>query len=262
MKSPDTDNRTAERTETIAASASDTVIRPLDTALYLIPVPLADGAPTDVLPARNIEIIRMLRFFIVENIRSARRFLRRCCRDIDIDSLQFVELNEHTDKASVAPMLDPLRHGIPMGVISEAGCPAVADPGADAVAIAQREGLRVIPLIGPSSILLALMASGMNGQSFAFHGYLPIDAAARTRSLHKMVQAIRIERQTQIFIETPYRNDRLIETIVQSLPANMRLCVAADITGAGESIITDTLGGWRRRKYSYNKIPTIFLLFD
>lgn len=260
MKSPaDTDDTRTQGLEPSTARVAASVRAP---ALYLIPVPLSDGPVEDVLPARNIEIVKSIHYFIVENVRSARRFLKRCCRDIDIDSLEFVELSEHTDAAAVAPMLEPLRCGHNMGVISEAGCPAVADPGADAVAVAQREGLRVVPLVGPSSILMALMASGMNGQSFAFHGYLPIDASARTRALHRLVQAIQRERQTQIFIETPYRNDRLIATLIQTLPAQMRLCVAADISGASENIITDTLAGWRRRKYCYNKIPTIFLLFE
>lgn len=260
MKSPaDTDVTHTQGLESPAARVAASVLAP---ALYLIPVPLSEGPVEDVLPAHNIEIVKAIRYFIVENVRSARRFLKKCCRDIDIDSLEFVELSEHTDAAAVPPMLEPLRRGYAMGVISEAGCPAVADPGADAVAVAQREGLRVIPLVGPSSILMALMASGMNGQSFAFHGYLPIDASARTRTLHRLVQAVQRDRQTQIFIETPYRNDRLIATLAQTLPPQMRLCVATDISGASESIITDTLAGWRHRKYCYNKIPTIFLLFE
>lgn len=256
MKSPaETDDTRTQGLELTTARVAASVLAP---ALYLIPAPLSDGPVEDVLPARNIEIVKSIRYFIVENVRSARRFLKRCCRDIDIDSLEFVELSEHTDASAVPPMLEPLRRGYAMGVISEAGCPAVADPGA----VAQREGLRVVPLVGPSSILMALMASGMNGQSFAFHGYLPIDATARTRTLHRLAQAVQRDKQTQIFIETPYRNDRLIATLVQTLPAQMRLCVAADISGASESIITDTLAGWRRRKYCYNKIPTIFLLFE
>ena len=262
MKMADDTEATKGVATDVPASPRDAGALSLPAALYLIPVPMSDGAVEDVIPARNVEIVKALRYFIVENVRSARRFLKRCCRDIDIDSLEFVELSEHTDAASVPPMLEPLRRGIPMGVVSEAGCPAVADPGADAVAVAQREGLRVVPLVGPSSILMALMASGMNGQRFAFHGYLPIDGQARARALHKMAQAVRDGRQTQIFIETPYRNDRLIGTIVQTLPPQMRLCVACDITGPSESIVTDTLGGWRRRKYCYNKIPAIFLLFE
>ena len=260
MKSPaDTDDTRTQGLELTTARVAASVLAP---ALYLIPVPLSYGPVEDVLPARNIEIVKSIRYFIVENVRSARRFLKRCCRDIDIDSLEFVELSEHTDAAAVPPMLEPLQHGHAMGVISEAGCPAVADPGADAVAVAQREGLRVVPLVGPSSVLMALMASGMNGQSFAFHGYLPIDEQTRTRALHRLVQAVQRDKQTQIFIETPYRNDRLIATLIRTLPSQMRLCVAADISGTSESIVTDTLAGWRRRKYCYNKKPTIFLLFE
>ena len=149
-----------------------------------------------------------------------------------------------------------------MGIISEAGCPAIADPGADIVAIAQQRGFNVVPLVGPSSILLSLMASGFNGQSFAFNGYLPIDQAARTAKLKEMERRIRKERQSQIFIETPYRNNKLIEELTRSLPGDMLLCVASDITGENESILTRKLSQWAKMSYNYNKIPTIFLLFS
>ena len=148
-----------------------------------------------------------------------------------------------------------------MGVISEAGCPAIADPGADVVAIAQRRGIRVVPLVGPSSILMSLMASGFNGQSFAFQGYLPIDAGERQRKLKWMETAIARDSQTQIFIETPYRNNKLIEELARLLPPSLRLCVASGITSEQESIVTRTIGQWRQAKYDYNKIPTIFLLY-
>ncbi len=155
-------------------------------ALYLFPVPLSQGDPAHVLPARNLELLRHIRHFVVENVRSARRFLRLVSRDIVIDDLHFVELSEHTPAAEVGAMLAPLEQGHPVGVISEAGCPAVADPGADLVAEAQRRHLPVVPLVGPSSILLALMGSGFNGQSFAFQGYLPIDPQQRTAALRDM----------------------------------------------------------------------------
>lgn len=231
-------------------------------ALYLFPVPLSSGNPADVLPARNLELIRGIRHFVVENIRSARRFLRLVSRDIVIDDLSFTELSEHTPREAVASMLEPLIHGYAVGVISEAGCPAVADPGADLVAEAQRRNLPVVPLVGPSSILLALMGSGFNGQSFAFQGYLPIDQHARTAAFRDMEKAVRSRRQTQIFIETPYRNNRLIEEICRILPADMLLCVASDLTGSRQSIISLPVGAWRSRKYDYSKIPTIFLLFS
>ncbi len=185
--------------------------------LYLLPVPLSDVAPEVVMPSVNIDIARQVKHFIVENIRSARRFLKRCDRSIDIDTLTFAELNEHTDPREVAAMLEPMKRGMDMAVISEAGCPAVADPGALAVAEAQRRGYRVRPLIGPSSILLSLMASGFNGQTWAFAGYLPHDTDSRGRALKEMQRRIERERQTQIFIETPYRNNKLIAELCQRL---------------------------------------------
>ena len=234
----------------------------LDAAVYLFPVPLSDGTVADVLTARELALLPMIKHFVVENVRSARRFLRSVSRDIVIDELQFTELSEHTRPEEVAAMLAPIAEGHPIGVISEAGCPAVADPGADLVAAAQRRGIKVVPLVGPSSILLSLMASGFNGQSFAFQGYLPIDAKARAAAFRDMERAIRQRRQTQIFIETPYRNNRLIDEMTRTLPADMLLCVASDITGPRESIITLPIAKWRARQYDYSKIPTIFLLFS
>lgn len=230
--------------------------------LYLLPVPLSDVAPEVVMPAANIEVARRIRHFIVENLRSARRFLKRCDRSIDIDSLTFSELNEHTDPADVAAMLAPMEHGHDMAVISEAGCPAVADPGALAVAEAHRRGYTVIPLIGPSSILLSLMASGFNGQTWAFAGYLPHESDRRARTLREMQRRIERERQTQIFIETPYRNNKLIAELCRLLPGSMLLCVASDITGPAQSIVTKPLSAWAKATYNYDKTPTIFLLYS
>lgn len=233
----------------------------LEAALYLIPVPLSEGEIDDVLPVRNRRMVGEMRYFIVENVRSARRFLKKCDRLIDIGALTFSELNRHTRPEEVAGMLEPLRRGEAVGVISEAGCPAIADPGADVVAVAQREGLKVVPLVGPSSIIMSLMASGFNGQSFAFLGYLPIDGAERQRKLRSMEQCINTLDQTQIFIETPYRNNKLLAELVKSLPRRLRLCVASDISGARETIITRTVEEWGRAKYDYDKVPTIFLLY-
>lgn len=229
--------------------------------LYLLPVPMSDNAPADVMPPRNIEVAQSVRHFIVENLRSARRFLKACDRSINIDELTFVELNEHTDPAEVAAMLLPMDHGFDMAVVSEAGCPAVADPGALAVEAAHRRGYEVVPLVGPNSILLALMGSGFNGQSFAFNGYLPVDLSKRSARLRELERRIRQEDQTQIFIETPYRNNRLIEQIAKTLPAGMRLCVASDLTGPRQSIVVKTLGEWLKASYDYGKIPSIFLLY-
>lgn len=231
-------------------------------ALYLFPVPLSAVEPSEVLPQPNLELLRQVRYFVVENLRSARRFLKSVDRSIDIDRLTFTELSEHTPAAEVPAMLAPLERGEAVGVISEAGCPAVADPGADLVAEAQRRGFEVVPLVGPSSILLALMGSGFNGQRFAFEGYLPIDEEHRVRRLRQMQQRIDKDRQTQIFIETPYRNNRLIAELCSRLPGSMLLCVASDVTGPQQSIVTMPLSQWKGRKYDYNKIPTIFLLFS
>lgn len=231
-------------------------------ALYLIPVTLGNTPLDRVLPSYNTDIIRGIRHFIVEEIRTARRFLKQVDRDIDIDALTFYPMGKHADTARFAEYLAPLRRGEAVGVISEAGCPAVADPGADIVAIAQREGLPVVPLVGPSSILLAVMGSGFNGQSFAFLGYLPIDAPKRTAAFRQIERDIRTRRQTQIFIETPYRNNRLIAELSSTLPGEMHLCVACDITGPTESIITKPLKFWKTAKYDYAKRPAIFLLYN
>ena len=237
----------------------------LEAGLYLIPTQLSEVPMERVLPAHNIEVVRGIRYFVVESVRSARRFLKKCDRDIDIDSLTFNELNEHSDlsdTAAIEALLAPIARGEAVGVISDAGCPAVADPGADLVAIAQHRGYKVIPLVGPSSILMSLMASGFNGQRFAFEGYLPVDGQARQARLKEMTRRIERERQTQIFIEAPYRNNQLIADLVKHLPAGMRLCVASDITGERQEIITRTLGEWKRAQYDYHKIPTIFLLYQ
>ncbi len=228
--------------------------------LYLFPVPLSDVGPEQVLPGSNLQLLLGIRYFVVENLRSARRFLKACHKSIIIDDLEFTELSEHTPPGEVDAMLAPIAHGHSIGVISEAGCPAVADPGADLVAAAQRRGYEVVPLVGPSSILMSLMGSGFNGQRFTFNGYLPIDARARAGKLKDMQQAIRRDHCTQIFIETPYRNNKLIEELCRVLPADMLLCVASDITGPRQRINTRRIDQWRRIKPDYDKIPAIFLL--
>lgn len=232
-----------------------------DPALYLIPVPLSDVPVENVLPASNLRVVGQIKHFVVENLRSARRFLKACDKSIDIDELHFDELNRYTDPSALDAMLDPIERGFPVGVISEAGCPAVADPGADLVAIAQRRGMKVVPMVGPSSILMGLMASGFNGQSFAFHGYLPIDTAAKSRAIKEMQRRIDVESQTQIFIETPYRNDALLSELTRVLPPRLRLCVATDISGAHERILTRTIAQWKRQSVIIGKVPTIFLLY-
>lgn len=229
--------------------------------LYLIPVPLSATATGDVLPAYNTGVVRSLRYFVVENLRSARRFLKACDRSIDIDALTMTELSEHTPPEEVGAMLRPILDGTDCGVISEAGCPGVADPGADIVALAQRHGIEVVPLVGPSSIIMGLMGSGFNGQNFAFLGYLPIDAPKRAAAMRDMQHRVARNDQTQIFIETPYRNNRLIRELTAALPGDMLLCVASDITGPRQSILTRPLSAWARAEYNYDKTPTIFLLY-
>ncbi|MBO4858861.1 MAG: SAM-dependent methyltransferase [Treponema sp.] len=234
----------------------------IQTALYLIPVPLGETEIDQVLPSYNHDVIVNIKHFIVENIRSARRFLKKVEKSIDIDELTFYELNRHTDRKFIAQYLEPLSKGHSVGIISEAGCPAIADPGADVVAIAQSRNFRVIPLVGPSSILMAIMASGFNGQSFAFNGYLPPDGPGRVKALKKLENKVYNEDQTQAFIETPYRNAKMIETILASLRPNTKLCIAAGITCAEEFIHTKTIAQWKKEKLpDLGKIPSIFLLY-
>lgn len=230
-------------------------------ALYLLPVTLGETAIDAVLPAYNGEVIRAIRHFIVEDVRSARRFLKKVDREIDIDALTFYPLNKHTSPEAISGYLKPLLAGESMGVISEAGCPAVADPGADVVAIAQRKNLKVVPLVGPSSIILSVMASGFNGQSFAFHGYLPIEPAERAKRLKQLEQRIYNEQQTQLFIETPYRNNKMVEDILHNCRPQTRLCIAANITCEGEYIRTKTVKEWQGHTPDLSKIPCIFLLY-
>ena len=234
----------------------------METALYLLPVTLGDTAIDKVLPAYNAGIIREIKHFIVEDVRSARRFLKKVDREIDIDTLSFYPLNKHTSPEDISGYLNPLAEGHSMGVISEAGCPAVADPGADVVAIAQRRNLKVVPLVGPSSIILSVMASGFNGQSFAFHGYLPIEPNERSKRLKELEGRIYSEHQTQLFIETPYRNHRMLDDILKACRPQTKLCIAANITCEGEYIKTRTVKEWKGTALpDLSKIPCIFLLY-
>lgn len=233
----------------------------METALYLLPVTLGDTPIESVLPAHNKEVIGEIRHFIVEDVRSARRFLKKVDKEIDIDTLTFYPLNKHTSPEAISTYLQPLIEGNPMGVISEAGCPAVADPGADVVAIAQRKNLKVVPLVGPSSIILSVMASGFNGQSFAFHGYLPIEQTERMKALKMLEQRIYNEHQTQIFIETPYRNNKMVEDILHNCRPQTKLCIAANLTCEGEYIKTKTVKEWQGKVPVLSKIPCIFLLY-
>ena len=235
----------------------------METALYLIPVPLGETPVGQVLPAYNAEIIRNISVFIVENVRSARRFLKKADNSINIDDIEFYELNEHTNKNSIGNYLDPiLKEGKPMGIISEAGCPAVADPGADIVALAQKKNIRIIPLVGPSSILMSVMASGFSGQSFAFNGYLPAKPQARAQKLKQLEQRCYKENQTQLFIETPYRNAQMIESILKTCRPETKLCIASGITCPEEYIKTKSVAEWKKLPLpELGKIPAVFLIY-
>lgn len=243
----------------------------METALYLIPVTLGETSIDSVLPVQNRNIIFEIKHFIVENVRSARRFLKKIERAsngdfvIDIDSLTFYELNRHTDKKFISDFLIPLKNGNSVGIISEAGCPAVADPGSDVVAIAQTQGFKVIPLVGPSSIILSLMASGFNGQNFCFNGYLPVENSQRANSIRKLENKAKNENQTQIFIETPYRNSKMISSLIQNLNSDTKFCIAAGITTNEEFIRTKTCSEWKKILQKneipdLSKIPAIFLI--
>lgn len=230
-------------------------------ALYLIPVTLGDTPIEQVLPSYNHDIIMQIRHFIVEDIRSARRFLRKVDREFPIDDSTFMEMGKHADSKQFSQYLEPLRKGESIGVISEAGCPAVADPGADVVAIAQREGLQVIPLVGPSSMILAVMSSGLGGQSFAFNGYLPVDPADRSKKLKMLEARAWNEGQTQLFIETPYRNQKMFQSLLASLRPQTRMCIAAGITTPDEWIRTLTIEKWKKQQLpDLSKVPAIFLI--
>jgi 16S rRNA (cytidine1402-2'-O)-methyltransferase len=222
--------------------------------LYLIPAPLG-GAATEALTVAGARTVRALRDFVVENAKSARAFLAELGMPCAMRELNILEIGEDP-----APLLEPLRAGRALGVISEAGCPAVADPGAGLVAAAHRAGYRVVPLVGPSSLMLALMASGLEGQRFAFCGYLPREKQARAERIRALERRSRAERETQIFIETPYRNEALLAALLECCDPATRLCIAADLTLPTEDIATRVVAQWRRRPASIGRRPAVFLL--
>ena len=231
--------------------------------LYLIPCPISDEtAPWEVLPASNRAVMDSLDYFIVENTRTARRFLSKAGVARPIETLEFRELNEHTLAGrEVEALVEPLLAGRSAGVISEAGVPGVADPGAAVVEACHRHGIRVVPLVGPSSIILAMMASGLNGQSFAFNGYLPVKPPERARAIRAFERRAVGEGQSQLFIEAPYRNAKLLEQLVQTLAPTTRLTVAADLTAPDQRIETRTVAQWRERPLpEINRHPAIFII--
>ena len=224
--------------------------------LYAIPTPLG-GAAADALPASALATVRTLRHFVVENAKSARAFLKDAGMPCAIQELDLSVL-----ESSPAGHIEKLRENISIGLLSEAGCPAIADPGARLVEAAHRAGIRVVPLVGPSSIVLALMASGLEGQRFAFCGYLPREAEARKRKLKELEARSRRERETQIFIETPYRNEAMLASALEVLAGDTALCVATDLTLASESVRTRRVAAWRDARPEIGKRPTVFLLLS
>lgn len=227
-------------------------------SLYLIPTILAEGTQNDVLSPQIKDAVQRLDVFFVENVRTARRFISSLKLGKVIDELVFIELNKDTPEAETVASLRSLSKSA--GILSEAGCPGVADPGAVAVRMAHELGFRVVPLVGPSSILLALMASGMSGQSFAFHGYLPIDKAQRKKALQNLERNARQYQQTQIFMETPFRNNQLLEAVIETCSPDLALCIAANVTAPDELIRTMPVKKWKTQKPDLHKIPAIFLI--
>ena len=229
--------------------------------LYLVPNLLGVTPPKAVLPEQTIEIARSLSHFVVETPKAARRFLKALAPDRPLQSLTLSELNEHTPAHRVDALLAPALAGHDLGLLSDAGCPGVADPGAGLVAAAHRVGVRVVPLVGPSAVLLALMASGMNGQAFAFHGYLPAKPGLRERALRALDDALARSGATQLFIETPYRNEALVAAVLASCRAETRLCVAIDLTLPSEQIVNCSVASWRKlSRPVLARRPAIFLL--
>lgn len=228
--------------------------------LYLIPATLGEISPDDVLPHTIKRSIDFINDYIVENEKTARRFIKSVNPEKNQASLKIQVLNKHTQPEEYTEMLQPCLQGRNIGLMSEAGCPGIADPGAVIVKLAHERGIQVVPLVGPSSVLLALMSSGMNGQNFAFNGYLPIDKNEKKDALKKLEKQSSDKNQTQIFIETPYRNNKLVEDLLQVLNPSTRLCIAADITLPSEFIKTRTIQEWKKNKVDLHNRPTIFII--
>jgi len=228
--------------------------------LYLIPSPLGENDPVEVIPATVLELLPKLGCYVVEETRTARRYLSKAGLKGHIAELEFHELNEHTSQQETEELLKLFDDGRDVGLITEAGLPAVADPGAALVALCHDNGIKVVPLVGPSSLMLALMASGLNGQSFAFNGYLPVKPEERKSALRNFEKLSSSRRQSQIFIETPYRNDALLSDMLQTLQPATRLCIAADITTADETISTKSIAQWKKASFVIGKRPCVFII--
>lgn len=228
--------------------------------LLMIPTTMGDSSIESVIPSTVVDQIRSTKYFIVENIRTARRFLKRCDRSISIEELSFKEINKRTDSKDIKGFLEPMSKGHTIGVMSEAGCPGVADPGAEVVKCAHELGYKVVPLVGPSSILMAVMASGMNGQSFAFNGYIPINKGERIQEIKRLEKRSFVENQTQLLIEAPYRNVKLFQDILEACSGKTRICVACDISLESEFIVTKSVQEWKKSMPGINKRPAIFII--
>lgn len=231
--------------------------------LYLIPTILAEDTADKVISPQVKETVQQLTYFIVENLRTARRFVKSICPELVIEQLTFVQIDKDAMPAQVQASLKPvIEQGLDAGIISEAGCPGIADPGAEVVKYGHQKNIKVIPFAGPSAILLSLMGSGFNGQNFAFHGYIPIERGPRTQALRHLEKEMHQRDQTQIFMETPYRNNKLLEDLVQTLSGGTRLCIAANITSpTHEFIKTKTIADWKGSLPDIHKQPAVFLIY-
>jgi len=229
-------------------------------ALYLIPTPISNEAPESIQVQKTSELVKSIKYYLVENLRTARRFLSSLHAGLVIDELQFFLLDKNTTQAELSNFWKEIPLHEKIGVLSEAGCPGIADPGAMAVKKAHQSGRKVIPVVGPSSIFLALMASGFSGQSFTFHGYLPIEKDSRKKMLKELEKTAVRTGQTQIFMETPYRNQTLLKDILETLEPETLLCLAANITAPGEFILTQKIADWKSTAFPSEKVPAVFLI--
>lgn len=228
--------------------------------LYLIPCPLGDSPPLEVLPLSVKKVVEVIDHYIVENEKNARRFIKSIVPKKSQPGLYFQTINKFTDDAEIPGMLDPCLEGKDMGIISDAGCPGIADPGAIIVEQAHLKGIKVVPLVGPSSLLLGMMASGFNGQNFAFNGYLPIDKMERRQEIKRLEKLSETLQQSQLFIETPYRNNQMLDSLIENLDPRTRICVACDLTLSSEFIRTQTAKDWTNKKVDLHKRPTLFII--
>lgn len=228
--------------------------------LYVIPIQISEGEILNVIPSGVIPKISTIRHFVVEKIKPARQFLRKIDRDFPIDESVFYELDKHNNYAFNDEVLVQLKNGQDFGLISEAGYPGVADPGSNMVALAHQNDIEVIPFVGPSSILMALAASGLNGQGFTFNGYLPVKDPERSKRINFIVQLISKTKFAQIFIETPYRNQMIFEDLLKQSPDGFKLCVAYDITGSDQKIVTRSVQDWKKAPFKFDKTPAVFVL--